>query len=65
MGSMSVWHWIIFLLLWVAVAVPLAKLAKRTGHSVWLAWVLSFPMFAIGGMAYLWFLAFKKWPTDR
>lgn len=62
MGSLSVWHWLIVLVVvlvtWV---IPLAKVLMRAGFSpLWV--VVSFvPILNIVG---LWVFAYSRWPGE-
>ncbi len=62
MGSLSIWHWIVFAVLWLGFAVPLSRLAKRTGHAQWVPYLVCFPVIPFGSLVYLWMIAFKNWP---
>jgi hypothetical protein len=58
MGSFSVWHWLIVLvieLLWVA---PLWRLLQCIGHPVGFALFGFFPPL---GVVLLWWIAFSRW----
>lgn len=61
MHSFSVWHWLIFLSVYlVAVAFPIAKIFSRAGWTPWLA-LLSIVPFA--NFILLWVFAFSPWPA--
>ena len=63
MSDLSIWHWIVILLVVVLLGVPYWRILHRTGHSTW--WVIAFLIPGIGLIA-LWVLAFVKWPAvDR
>ncbi|MCB4863202.1 hypothetical protein K7W03_26880 [Sphingobium sp. PNB] len=61
MGSYSLMHWIILLVVWAAWMIPLNAILKRIGWSR--AWVLVaiFPPLA---MVLLWCIAFGGWNTS-
>lgn len=61
MGSFSVWHWLIVLLLALSYIVPFWKLFKRSGWPGAIGLLMIVPLLNI---VLLWILAFKKWPTD-
>lgn len=60
MGSLSIWHWLILIVMAAIYGIPLAKIIRRTGHSRW--WVIVFFVPVINLIA-LWVLAFVRWPT--
>lgn len=60
MGSFSLWHWIIVLLIVAVYGVPMAMIIGRTGHSRW--WVIAFFVPIVNVIA-LWVLAFVRWPA--
>lgn len=61
MGEYSIFHWLVVLFI-LALAIPVGKILKRTGHNS--AWCLfSFVPFA--NIIALWVFAFKPWPIDR
>jgi hypothetical protein len=43
------------------VAIPVARILDRTGHSWWLAFIGICPLINIFG---LWVFAFRKWPSE-
>jgi len=61
MGSLSMFHWLILLVMWVLWIVPLYRILGRIGWSQGWAFVALIPPL---GMVLLWFIAFGKWkPT--
>jgi hypothetical protein len=66
MGSMSVWHWLIMMVMLVMVPViwivPVWRIVSRTGYSG--AWSL-LGFVPILNIILLWVFAFSKWPADR
>jgi hypothetical protein len=61
MGSLSIWHWIIVILVLVLCGVPAAKIPGSAGYSKWLT--IAFPLLNIIA---LWLFAFSRWPAlDR
>lgn len=61
MGSFSIWHWLIIVMMIAITIVPLANILRRTGHSPFLA-ILAFVPF-VNFICY-WVFAFKQWPID-
>lgn len=60
MGSFSIWHWLIVLLVFVLPIFPLWRIFKRTGRSG--AWsLLLFVPFAY--IPLFFFLAYARWPA--
>jgi hypothetical protein len=66
MGSMSIWHWLILMIMFVVVPViwivPVWRIVSRTGYSG--AWSL-LGFVPILNIILLWVFAFSKWPADR
>lgn len=67
MGTVSIWHWaILLLILWPPMAlltvVPVWKILVRVGLSGWLSLLSVIP---IVGLAVLWLLAFGRWPVEK
>lgn len=60
MGAWSIWHWMVLLICWLAVGLPLWKIVRKTGHHPALSLLLWVPMLNI---AVLWFLALSAWPA--
>ncbi|KAA0575807.1 hypothetical protein FZ983_24920 [Azospirillum sp. B21] len=65
MGSFSIWHSIIVLLIFALFSmiwvVPFWRLFRRTGIPPMLSILAAIPFVAV---IYLWVVAFKKWPSD-
>lgn len=62
MGSFSIWHWLIVLIVIAVLLWPLARILKRTGHSPWWALVWLVP---VVNVIALWVLAYAKWPVAK
>jgi hypothetical protein len=62
MGSMSIWHWLIFLFVAASTTVPFIKIFPRAGIP---SWVGVFGLIPVVPLVFLWILAFKKWPGDQ
>jgi hypothetical protein len=60
MGSLSIWHWIIVILVFVFYGVPTAKILGRAGHSKWWTIVFFAPLLNIIA---LWVFAYSRWPA--
>jgi hypothetical protein len=61
MGALSIWHWLIVILIVTLFALPVIKILHRMGYSGW--WVLIgviSPLNIIG----LWYLAYSRWPSE-
>ncbi|HWA45996.1 MAG TPA: hypothetical protein VHA10_22465 [Hypericibacter adhaerens] len=61
MGALSIWHWVIVLLLLIP-AWPAWQIAKRAGLSG--AWGLLM-IFPVANLIAVWLFAFLSWPVDR
>lgn len=62
MGSLSIWHWLIFLILWAALALPACLIARKAGYHWSLGILYGIPLISI---LMLWVFAFSKWPAIR
>jgi hypothetical protein len=65
MGSLSILHWLIvlmMLLVWTAWIVPLYRILGRTGLGAGWSFLALFPP---AGMVLLWVIAFARWPSQR
>jgi hypothetical protein len=61
MGSFSIWHWLIVLIVIIGMIVPFWKIFKRTGIPP----VLSiFSIVPFVPFVFLWIIALKRWPND-
>lgn len=62
MGSMSIWHWLIILLVFSTYIVPVWRIVSKAGYSgVW-----SFLSFIpVLNLIMLWVFAFSRWPNER
>ena len=65
MGTLSIWHWAILLLLWqlasAITVVPVWLILRRLGIPGWLSLLSVIP---IVGLVALWVMAFSTWPKD-
>ena len=60
MGSLSIMHWLVVLIIASVYVIPVVKILQQAGYSGW--WVLiSFVPF--GNIIGLWVFAFAKWPA--
>ena len=62
MGSMSIWHWIVFAIFASSVTIPFMKIFPRAGIP---GWVGVFGIVPLMPLVFLWLLALKNWPSDR
>ncbi|MGC2012835.1 MAG: hypothetical protein WA693_17495 [Pseudolabrys sp.] len=54
MGSLSIWHWLIFIFFIVVLGIPIARILTRIGYSKWWTIVYFIPFVNIVG---IWILA--------
>lgn len=62
MGSFSIWHWLILIVMWLAFLWPIGRILTRTGHSNFLALIALIPLV---NLIALWVFAYKKWPSEN
>jgi hypothetical protein len=62
MGSFSIWHWIILLLVPAIYLVPLWRILSRAGFHGAFSILALIPLLNI---IMLWVFAFVKWPVER
>jgi hypothetical protein len=62
MGSFSVWHWLIVLVLVGIFIYPVARIISKAGYSS--AWALLWLVPLVNIVA-LWVFAFADWPVRR
>jgi hypothetical protein len=60
MGSLSIWHWSIVLVVLATWIVPPIKILNKAGYSGW--WVL-LGFVPLGNVIALWIFAFADWPA--
>jgi hypothetical protein len=60
MGSLSIWHWIIVILVLAIYGVPITKILERAGWSKW--WIILF-FVPLVNIVMLWVFAYSRWPT--
>jgi hypothetical protein len=64
MGTFSIWHWIIVVLVagivFVFPAIVGYRIAQRAGFQPWWGALLGFPLF---GLVVMWMLALRDWPV--
>jgi len=58
MGTLSVWHWLIVLIWFVGIGVPIARILGRLGFSRWWVIIAFVPLLNLVG---LWVLAYAGW----
>jgi uncharacterized membrane protein YhaH (DUF805 family) len=57
--GISIFHWLILLIIAAIVAIPAARILRRTGFNPWLAILYVIP---IVGWVVLWVFAYARWP---
>jgi hypothetical protein len=62
MGSLSIWHWLIVLIIIATAIIPYWKIFPRAGWPGPLALLMLVPLV---NLVLLWVLAFKRWPGDE
>ena len=62
MGGLSIWHWLIVLIVWALLLVPIVKIINKAGFSGWRSIVSLIPLVNILG---LWVFAYSKWPNSE
>ena len=63
MGSLSIWHLLIYIFFIVVLGIPIARILTRIGYSKWWTIVYFIPFVNIVG---IWILAYSRWPAvDR
>ena len=65
MGGLSIWHWLIVLVIalviWAVIAI-FGRILNRAGYSRW--WVLM-AFIPVVNLIMLWVFAFADWPVSR
>ena len=59
MGNMSIFHWIVVLVVLVVYFVPIVMIIRKAGYSGWWVLVLFVPLLNV---IMLWVFAFARWP---
>ena len=62
MGTLSIAHWLIVIVLMAIYGVPMALILSRAGYSRW--WVIVF-FVPLANVVALWVFAFARWPALR
>ncbi|MGA7668120.1 MAG: hypothetical protein WBW13_25285 [Pseudolabrys sp.] len=63
MGSLSIWHWLIFIFFIVVLGIPIARILTRIDYIKWWTIVYYILFVTIVG---IWILAYSRWPAvDR
>ena len=64
MGSVSIWHWVVFIILveviLILYAIPAARILNKAGFSRW--WTIPF-FIPLLNLVPLWVFAFTRWPA--
>lgn len=63
MGSFSIWHWMILLIISFIFVLPFWRITKRTGNPPIMSLMLFVPLLNV---IFIFYLAFGQWPAlDR
>jgi len=62
MGSFTIWHWVIVIVLVVVHLIPAARIVHRIGITRWYAVLLVLPL---ASFVALWVLAYMPWPIEK
>jgi len=62
MGTFSVWHWVVVLMMIVGFAWPMWRIVGKTGYHPALSLLSWVPL---ANILLFWYLAFAKWPVER
>jgi len=62
MGSISLVHWIIVLIILLVYLLPIIKILQKAGYSGWWCILLFIP---IVNIVFLWIFAYSDWPSLR
>jgi len=62
MGSMSLVHWIIAIIVLLVYLIPVIKIITKAGYSGWWCILLFVPLVNI---IFLWIFAYADWPSLR
>ena len=62
MGGISIWHWLILLIITLLWVIPLGQISRRIGWSPWLGLLGFIPL---AGVILLWAIALGPWPIER
>jgi hypothetical protein len=61
MGSFSIWHWLIVLIIWLTIGYPWWRIVRRAGKHPALSLLLFVPLVNV---VFLWWFAFAHWPRE-
>jgi hypothetical protein len=62
MGSFSIWHWLIVLILVLSWVIPVALILRKAGYSAWWVFLSLIPMINVIG---IWLFAMAEWPRTK
>jgi len=62
MDNVSLWHWVIVLVLLAIYLIPLVLVIRKAGYSGWWILIMFVPLVNI---VMLWIFAFADWPRLR
>ena len=60
MGALSIWHWILLPIIFLAYFLPTFKIVKKAGYSGWWCLLMLVPIVQI---VMLWVFACSRWPA--
>jgi type II secretory pathway component PulF len=61
MGTFSIWHWLIVLIVFAVPNIPAYWVLRKAGRNGWACLLLMIPLV---GVVYLWMFAFGRWPNE-
>ena len=62
MGNLSVFHWVVVIVVLLVYFVPIFKITQKAGYSGWWCLIMVVPLVNI---VMLWVFAFANWPSLR
>lgn len=62
MGSFSIWHWLVIVIMWFLIGYPGWRIVGKTGFPPALSLLFFVP---VANIVMWWVLAFSTWPRDR
>lgn len=62
MGSFSLFHWVIVIIIFTIILIPTGRILRRAGFSAWWSILAVVPFLNLVG---LWILAYVRWPAGE
>jgi hypothetical protein len=62
MGSMSIVHWVIIVVILANYVIPIVKIIQKGGYSGWWCILMFIPVINV---IFLWIFTFARWPKLR